>query len=75
MTSNGVNTVILRYSIEFSSFGSQLVAITSKWLKIDPYYVRQKCSKENLVFSNILFMAVIIRRSYRNVLTISTALS
>ena len=32
--------------------------IMSQWLKIDPYYLRQKCSAKNLVFSNIWFMAI-----------------
>ena len=32
--------------------------ITSKWLKIDLYCLRQKCSPKNLVFSNISFMAI-----------------
>ena len=32
--------------------------ITSKWLKIDPYCLRQKCSPKNLVFSDIPFIAI-----------------
>ena len=32
--------------------------ITSKWLKIDLYSLRRKCSPKNLVFSDISFMAI-----------------
>jgi len=30
----------------------------SKWLKIDLYSLRRKCSPNNLVFSNISFIAI-----------------
>ena len=33
--------------------------ITSKWLKIDLYSLRRKCSPNNLVFSDISFMAIL----------------
>jgi len=32
--------------------------ITSKWLKIDLYSLRQKCAPKNLVFSDMSFMAI-----------------
>ena len=32
--------------------------ITSKWLKIDLYSLRRKCSPKNLFFSDISFMAI-----------------
>ena len=44
-------TVILRFFDEFGSF-------TSKWSKIDRYSLRQKCSPNNLVFSDISFMTI-----------------
>ena len=49
--------------------------ITSKWLKIDLYRLRRKCTPKNLVFSDISFMAIfaqvtenqrIIHRHLRN---------
>ena len=46
-------TVILRFFAEFG-YGP----IRSKWLKIDPYSLRRKCSPKNLVFSDISFMAI-----------------
>ena len=44
-------TVILPFFAEFGSF-------TSKWLKIDLYSLRRKCSPKNLVLSDISFMAI-----------------
>ena len=51
---NGVMVVVLRFFNEFGSLGP----ITSKWLKIDLYSPRRKCSPKNLVFSEISFMAI-----------------
>jgi len=48
--------VILRYFIEFGSFRGLLV--TYKWLKIHRYFLQQKCSPTNLVFSDISLMAL-----------------
>jgi len=56
MILTGEMAVILRYSTEFSSFRGQL--ITSKWLKVNPYCLRQKCSRRNPGFSNIWLMAI-----------------
>ena len=54
MTLNGVMTVILRFSPNSVALGP----ITSKWLKIDLYSLRQVCSPKNLVVSDISFMAI-----------------
>ena len=35
-----------------------ILPITSKWLKIDLYSLRWKCSPNNLVFSDISFVAI-----------------
>ena len=43
-----------RYLAFFAEFGS----FTSKWLNIDLYSLRRKCSPNNLVFSDISFMAI-----------------
>jgi len=53
MTLNGVIALI-------SPNLAVLGPITSKWLMIDLYCVRQKCSPENLVFSDISFMAIFV---------------
>ena len=45
-------------SCVFSPNSVALRPITSKWLKIDLYSLRWKCSPQNLVFSDISFMAV-----------------
>ena len=51
MTLNGVMAVLLRF---FTEFGSLLWGpITSKWSKIDLYSLRQDCTPENLVFSDM----------------------
>ena len=56
MTLNGAMTVILRF---FAEFGIKLYGhITSKWLKIDVYSLRRKCSPKNLVFIDISLMAI-----------------
>ena len=52
--------VILRF---FSPKSVDLGLITSKWLKIDLYSLRQKYSPKNLVFSDIIYGD--IRRGYR----------
>ena len=54
MTLNVVMTVILRFFAEIGSLGP----ITSKWLKIDLYSLRRKCSPKNLVFSDISFIVI-----------------
>ena len=56
MTLNGVMTVILRFFAEFGSFGGQLRQ--SGRIKIDLYSLRLQCSPENVVFSDISFMAI-----------------
>jgi len=43
---NGVMAVMLRYSTKFGSYGDRLRQ--SGWLKLDPYYLQQKCSPKNL---------------------------
>ena len=54
MTLNGVMTVILLFSPNSVALGP----ITLKWLKIDPYSLRRKCSAKNLVSSDISSMAI-----------------
>ena len=54
MTLNGAVTVILR----FSPNSVALRPITPKWLKIDLCSLRRKCSPNNLLFSDISFMAI-----------------
>jgi len=49
MTLNRVMAVILCYFTEFGSFWEG--AITSQWLKLDPY-CNTKCSPKNLIFSD-----------------------
>ena len=55
MTLNGAITVIFRF---FRRIRQLYGPITSKWLKIDLYSLRRKCSLKNLVFSDISFMAI-----------------
>ena len=46
------------YLAFFSPNSVALGPIMSKWLKIDLYSLRRKCSPKNLVFSDISFMAM-----------------
>ena len=41
-----------RFLSYFTEFGQLWRPVTSKWLKIDLYCLRQKCSPKNLVFSD-----------------------
>ena len=54
MTLNGVMTVILRFLPNSVALGP----IMSKLSKIDLDSLRRKCSPNNLVFSDVSFMAI-----------------
>jgi len=54
MILNGVIAPTLSYVAKLGSFGADYV----NWLKIHQYFLRQKCSTKNLVFSAISFMAI-----------------
>ena len=47
-----------RRNDRYLAFSVAIRAITSKWLKIDLYSLRRKCSPKNVVFSDISFMAI-----------------
>ena len=47
-----------RYLAFFRRNSVALGPITSKWLKIDLYRLRRKCSPKNLVFSHVSLMAI-----------------
>ena len=56
------NSRLVTMSADMTSICSpnsvDLGPITSKWSKIDLYSLRRKCSPNNLVFSDISFMAI-----------------
>ena len=56
MTLNGTMTVILRFFAEFGSFTGRLYVIVVEDRPI--YSLQRKYSPKNLVFSDILFMAI-----------------
>ena len=53
---NGVKAITMRYFTEFGSLQAHCV----KWLKIHRHFLQRKCSPKNLVFSDILFIAIFI---------------
>jgi len=53
-----LNSLYLRYSTEFGSFGRQCWR-KIKWLKTDTYYLQQKCITKNIVFSNMWLIAIV----------------
>ena len=48
-----------RYLAFFRRIWQLWALITSKWLKIDLYSLRRKCTPKNLVFSEISFVAIV----------------
>jgi len=56
MTLNGVMALILRYFTEFGRFGANYVKVVEDRPILSP----TKCSPKNLVFSDILFMAIFL---------------
>ena len=58
MTFNDLERRNDRYLAFFSPNSVASGPITPKWLKIDLYGLRRKCSPKNLVFSDISFMAI-----------------